>query len=366
METEQRIARADAVKGFMSVPANNSRYFLSSGKSTGFLWRRSPLWCRFHGKMEWLSTTSAGTPGPVFGPEFLKVLSKLSLRVREGRSRGAEEPGLRSTKTPGTGFDFAGFRELAPGEDAKSIDWVAYARTERLFVKSRHRESSQNIAVLLDGSESMRIAPGEKLAPGSKLTSSSKLMLGQQLAAAFLIASLHASCTAKAAWFDASIRQVSPRLRSSMDSRQTLDFLSTPPQNPQPTNLSNISSEWRRFHFPADHLVVISDFFDERGFREPALRWAAQGSVVHAIAVHSEEECRPVFQPGDSIEDVETGERTVVGTTACANYSLAFDEFLDRIRRSALATGGSFFHAVSGAPFPETLLRCIRSTNLFL
>jgi uncharacterized protein (DUF58 family) len=51
--------------------------------------------------------------------------------------------------------EFAGHRSYVPGDDLRSIDWNAAARTGRLHVKEFEREAADRFVVALDGSASM-------------------------------------------------------------------------------------------------------------------------------------------------------------------------------------------------------------------
>ena len=52
--------------------------------------------------------------------------------------------------------EFVDYREYFPGDEIRTIDWKAYARTDRYFVKLFQQETDMNCYVLLDCSASMR------------------------------------------------------------------------------------------------------------------------------------------------------------------------------------------------------------------
>ena len=52
-------------------------------------------------------------------------------------------------------MDFAEHRPYTPGDDPRRVDWKAYARTEKYFVKEFEAETNTNFTVLLDCSRSM-------------------------------------------------------------------------------------------------------------------------------------------------------------------------------------------------------------------
>lgn len=89
----------------------------------------------------------------ILNPEILSKLSSLELRARkivEGFISGLH-------KSPYHGFsvEFAEHRPYNPGDDFKHIDWKAYGKKERFYVKQYEEETNLRCYVLLDTSSSM-------------------------------------------------------------------------------------------------------------------------------------------------------------------------------------------------------------------
>jgi uncharacterized protein (DUF58 family) len=65
-------------------------------------------------------------------------------------------------RAPARGFsrDFASHRPYAPGDEARAIDWKAYARLDRFYVREYRAEDRLSLTVLLDASASMTFAGG--------------------------------------------------------------------------------------------------------------------------------------------------------------------------------------------------------------
>src|SRR4028119_2437721 len=106
----------------------------------------------------------------LLSPAELKKLDALALHTRRaftGSSKGEK----RSTKR-GSSVEFADFRAYNNGDDIRRIDWNAYGRFEKLFLKMFLEEEDLDITLLLDASLSMQF--GEP----------SKLLAAQQIAAA--------------------------------------------------------------------------------------------------------------------------------------------------------------------------------------
>ena len=84
---------------------------------------------------------------------FLNRLDALRLAMR-GRAQGGAGGSRRSRQT-GSSAEFSDYREYIPGDDIRRLDWNAYARFDRLFLKLFMEEQESQVTVLLDASASM-------------------------------------------------------------------------------------------------------------------------------------------------------------------------------------------------------------------
>ncbi len=85
--------------------------------------------------------------------EFLKKLDAFSLAMRAYARGGAG--GLRRSRALGSSVEFSDYRTYAPGDDPRRVDWNAYARFDRLFLKLFLEEQETMLRILLDASGSM-------------------------------------------------------------------------------------------------------------------------------------------------------------------------------------------------------------------
>ena len=84
---------------------------------------------------------------------FLNRLDSLRLSMR-GRAQGGAGGSRRSRQT-GSSAEFSDYREYIPGDDIRRLDWNAFARFDRLFLKLFMEEQESQVTVLLDASASM-------------------------------------------------------------------------------------------------------------------------------------------------------------------------------------------------------------------
>src|ERR1700682_2482061 len=86
--------------------------------------------------------------------EVLQRLDNLALLTR--RSMATGRPGRRRSPLAGSSMEFSDFRRYAAGDDFRRIDWRAYARLERLFLRVFEAEENITVTVLIDCSASMQ------------------------------------------------------------------------------------------------------------------------------------------------------------------------------------------------------------------
>jgi uncharacterized protein (DUF58 family) len=83
----------------------------------------------------------------------LQRLDNIALLTR--RPMATARPGRRRSPLAGSSMEFADYRRYAPGDDFRRIDWRAYARLERLFLRVFEAEENITVTILIDCSTSM-------------------------------------------------------------------------------------------------------------------------------------------------------------------------------------------------------------------
>jgi uncharacterized protein (DUF58 family) len=100
-------------------------------------------------------------------PEFLAQLDRLAVVSR--RLRRGQIQGERRSPNRGGSVEFADFRAYSSGDDFRQIDWNAYARLEKLFIKLFVAEEDITLHFVLDASSSMAWGDPEKWAYARRL-----------------------------------------------------------------------------------------------------------------------------------------------------------------------------------------------------
>jgi len=85
---------------------------------------------------------------------YLNRLDALRLAIKHPARGGAG--GARRSRSLGSSAEFSDFREYVPGDDVRRLDWNAYARFDKLFMKLFAEEQESSVTILMDGSASMQ------------------------------------------------------------------------------------------------------------------------------------------------------------------------------------------------------------------
>jgi uncharacterized protein (DUF58 family) len=285
---------------------------------------------------------------------FLKTLEQVSLLCRTdlvGRM-GAEH----RSRTHGPGVEFTDYRRYSFGDDPRSLDWNAYLRFGKLFLKIYQTEQHIPVRILLDCSESMDCE-------GS--SGDSKFIYAQRLAATFAYLALLRLDTVAVVPFAG--RLTKPLVVSGGRDRlwSLLQFL-TGLSCEGGTDLLYSAKEFMG-RFPSQGVVIlISDFFDEPGCERAVELLRSVNHDFILVQVHSAEEQRPSADGELILEDAETkAERLMICSPEGAEvYERRFLEFSENLRRQALRNGGRYARAVTNISYQDFVLRILRSGQM--
>ncbi len=295
----------------------------------------------------------ASRPGsaPLLDPEFMHKLEQLELVSRKiivGRMKGE-----RKSKRRGSSVEFAEHRPYAPGDDLRHIDWNAYGRLDRLFLKLFLEEEDLHVHTLLDTSLSMGF--GEP----------TKLHYGKQVAAALAFVGLVNHDRVILDTFASHLDQGIPSVRGRSQMWRVVQCL----ERLQPSGESDLTAAARDFAIrPGGKgvVVVISDFLDKRGY-EDALRYLlARRMDVFVIHLLSREEVEPELVGDLRLVDSEDGEAAEITMSAplLKRYKDNLDSFVSGLREYCTKRGITYIFTTNQHPFDKLILNYLRERGL--
>ncbi|MDQ6669495.1 MAG: DUF58 domain-containing protein [Chloroflexota bacterium] len=258
---------------------------------------------------------------PLFEPGFLRVLESLTLagrRVPAGRSAGQWR-----SRTSGSSVEFSDYRTYAPGDDYRRIDWNAYARLERLFVRLYRAEEDLSLGVVLDASASM--AWGKP----------SKGRLAAQLAGALAFVAVQSGDRVEvAACREARVVQRLPALRgeaavlSAWRQLERLEFAGA-------TDLNAALAAWAGSLPGAGLTVVVSDLFSPTGYQQGIDALLGRRQDVVLVHVLTPDELHP---PADLLGEwrlVDSEPLAPIEATITPGVLRAYRRLLEEFSREA-------------------------------
>ncbi|HEY7957830.1 MAG TPA: DUF58 domain-containing protein [Polyangia bacterium] len=288
----------------------------------------------------------------ILDPVALQRLQNLELRARtvvEGALSG-----LHRSPHHGASVEFAQHKEYSAGDEIKHIDWKAYGKFDKYYVKRFEEETELRAYLLIDTSGSM----------GYRGRGVSKLEYARMLAASLAYLLLRQQDQVGMIAFGEKLRgYLPPRARSGhlADMLTALEALTADGPTDLARALAYLSEVSRRRAL----VIVLSDLLeadsaDPNARRENArhllrgLR-ARQHDVVVFHLLDSDELTLP-FEGTTWFESMEDGRRTLVEPADVRRAYLGeLSKFIDGYRRG-LAEGDVEYHLVDTARAPSEVL----------
>lgn len=242
----------------------------------------------------------------LFDGDFFRSLKRIRL-WSESRLNGGRG-GSRKSTAKGSSVEFSDFREYMPGDDIRRIDWNAYGRSEKLFIKLFMQEQEGMYTVILDTSRSMR-----EQAAG-------KYKLAARLAGMFGYLALQSQDRVRLV----TMQDGNAHVEKSLTGMQSCSLFLEQISRRSFDGMTNLWESVRHISFPRKGTVILlSDFMDKGADSEHIeqiyqalryLRYCKQDVLL--LQIFDEEEYHPDIQGTVRLVDCETKqEMTVTMTT---------------------------------------------------
>src|SRR5688572_5310962 len=263
-------------------------------------------------------------------PAVLARIDKLGLRAHkivEGTISG-----LHRSPLHGVSVEFATYREYAPGDDLKRLDWRAYARSNRYFIKQYEEESNLRATIFVDASASMkyrgRRAAMSKFDYAATVAASlAALLVGQRDAVGL-------------AMFDNVERAYLRPAATQAQLSKILDVLERARPDRE-TELGGVIVQVAEKLRGRGVIVLISDLLtDLDAFYNGLGRLQYQGHEIIVFQVLDPEEIELPFKDSVLFKDIEGDEQVFAEPWAFRKaYRKAMEQFIDEVGRRCRFAG---------------------------
>ena len=206
--------------------------------------------------------------------------------------------GLHRSPYHGFSLNFSEYRQYAPGDDIRSVDWKVFGRTDRFYVKKYEGDTNCQMYILLDNSASMGYASGPI----------SKIDYARFLAASLSYLAVRQSDAAGLAAFDSGVfNRIPPRAqyRHFLTILHRLEHLELGSRN----NIGDALEELARLIRKRSIVVLISDFYHEVEELSRTLRFFHhRGNDVILFHLLDPVELKMPLADSCTLQDMETSD----------------------------------------------------------
>jgi uncharacterized protein (DUF58 family) len=266
---------------------------------------------------------------PLIDRAFLEKLERLTLHWH--KSFAGLVGGHNRSRFAGAGQEFLDHRHFHQGDDLRAVNWRAYLRLEKLFLKLFQVEPRVPVRLLIDCSASMETGDPAKFDYARRLAAALCYVGLVQLDAICIqpfASSLAESCTCSGGRHR-FVKVVN--FLESMKMGGGTDFLA-------------VARDFVSRYSQRGLAIVLSDFLDDADPEKPLQYLAEFGHELLLVHVWAPEDRTPRWDGELELVDAETGNKLEIGLDQPARerYTEAFDAYASRLDMLAQRNGGRY------------------------
>jgi hypothetical protein len=279
---------------------------------------------------------------PLLDRNFLERLERLTIHWQ--KSFPGLVGGHNRSRLPGGGQEFLDHRHYLEGDDLRSVNWRAFMRLDKMFLKLFQVEPRVPVRMLLDCSASMAAGNGAKFEFARKLAGSLCYVGLVRLDTIELLPFSTKLKEAKTCGGGRHHFTPLARFLEGLTSGGTTGFL-------------NVVREFLNDYPQRGLVIVISDFLDDEGC-EKALQYLSDyGNELMLIQIWADEDRTPPWNGECDLMDAESGAKLHIHIDAEARkrYTEEFDKFAASIRAVAMRNSGRYAAIPTSMPIEDAI-----------
>jgi len=289
---------------------------------------------------------------PIIERQLLEKLERLTIRWQKS-FRGLVG-GHNASRYAGPGQEFLDHRHFHQGDDLRSVNWRAYMRLEKLFLKMFQVEPRTPIRLLLDASESM--------VAGHTGSEMSKFDYARKLTAALVYVGLVRHDSLSIQPFHEHLSDPITASGGRHRFGPAADYLSALKAGGR-TSFFELARQFISEYPKPGLLIIVSDFLDDGDPIRPIQYLADFGHEIMLLHVWTESERFPQLSGDVALTDAETGQRLEISLNdeACAAYTKAFDDYAASLEQLARRNGGRYAGLSTSFALEDAIFKALMS-----
>lgn len=278
------------------------------------------------------------------------------LTIRWSQSFQGRIGGDIVSRFAGVGHEFLDHRHFQQGDDLRAVNWRAYMRLGRLFLKLFRSEPRIPVRILIDTSESM--------ACGGERPQETKFAYACRLAAALCYVGLVRLETVVLQPFDETLAESFRAQGGRQRYPQAARFLSGLETGGGTAFQRPVRDYLMKYRVPG-LTFVLSDFLDPTGGELPIEHLADEGHEVHLLHLAGPADRDPPWRGELELHDSESGRmmRVSLDGRSVRKYRNAYDEYCRSLERHAKRSRANYLHLSTAAPLEQVLFRDLAATQ---
>ncbi len=287
-------------------------------------------------------------------PAVISKLNSLELKARlvvEGFMVG-----LHRSPYHGFSVEFTQHRPYMQGDGLKDIDWKAYAKTEKYYVKQYEEETNLKSYILLDTSKSMGYASEGNI---------TKLEYASTLVAALSYLMVKQQDAAGLALYAEKINKFFPPKVSKPYLREMLKNLAAVKPSDKTNTAASLNSVAEKIN-RRGLVIIFSDFFDDINSTLSALKhFRYQKNEVIVFQILDPLERSFAFGKDAIFKDLETAEEITTQPYQIQKvYKEAMVDFIGRIKTECYNSNIEYNLLETTTPFDKALYSYIQKRKM--
>lgn len=281
----------------------------------------------------------------VINEEFLSQLELLQTLVKNNVA--GLFGGNHQSKIYGSSCEFADYRDYIAGDDITKIDWNAYARFDKLFLKLYLDERQMHTRIYIDASRSMGFGKGRKDEQAIRIAAAFAYLSVCEMDKVSVYVIHEKSCEEIIKGMlgkEAYLAQIGKLNEIVFEGDSYLSDAILPTSVGYGDGMS----------------IVVSDFLTDNDFESAIDYFASKKRDILCVQLLSKEETNPKARGKlhyfDS-ENINNSYRKNINRDIIKAYKMALEYATDRIRNYCLSRGGEYMLVTAEEPVGEIFFK---------